>query len=54
MPSQITPNVTIIKGTVSTDDSELRATAEEILEANERLLKQLSLVTGLELEKGDI
>ena len=54
MPSQITPNVTTIKGTVDTADLELRATVEEILEVNERLLKQLSLVTGLELEKGDI
>ena len=54
MPSQITPEVTTISGVVDTKNSEQQTTLEELAEISERVHRQLELVTGLELEKGDM
>lgn len=35
-------------------DINAQVTAEEILEVGERIAKQLAIVTGLDLEKGDL
>jgi hypothetical protein len=54
MPSQITPVVNTITGTVATENKELEYMLEQLEEAGERINKQLGIITGLELEKGDI
>ncbi len=35
-------------------DVSIQTTTEEILEAGERIAKQLATITGLDLEKGDL
>ena len=39
---------------VTAQDVSAQVTAEEILEVGERLAKHLAIITGLDLEKGDL
>ena len=56
MPQSIYPALTKIDDApaVRVWDEDARNSLEEILETNERLQKQLSLITGTELDKGEL
>ena len=54
MPSQITPAVTTVTNTVDIDNDAVENHLDRLHEISERIQKQLELITGLELEEGEI
>ena len=50
MPQSIYPEKAV---QVTSEQIQAQVTLEEILEAGERIAKQLAIITGLDLEKGD-
>ncbi len=53
MPSQITPNVTIVVGTVDTENLTVETSLEQLSEVAERINTHLTTLSGLDLEQGE-
>ncbi len=53
MPSQITPAVTTVTNKVDIEDFKIVSSLEELMEINERIVKQLGVITELDLKKGE-